>query len=86
MRAAALAVLVSAVVAAIPSSLSSFARAVNVEERNAALAQRAATEGVGNKTVLTPYGSVTGLVFNKSVQFLGVPFAAPPVGGLRWCV
>lgn len=35
-------------------------------------------------TVQTPYGSVTGLADDKVQQFLGVPFAAPPVGDLRW--
>ncbi len=37
-------------------------------------------------TVQTPYGSVTG-VMDPSLnltQYLGVPFAAPPVGDLRW--
>lgn len=33
-------------------------------------------------TVQTNYGAVT--VQNKSTQFLGVPFATPPVGNRRW--
>ena len=37
-----------------------------------------------NPSVNTIYGSLTGLKFNNSVQFLGVPFATPPVGNMRW--
>ena len=34
--------------------------------------------------VTTAEGRVEGLVANGVAQFLGVPFAAPPVGDLRW--
>src|SRR6185437_3244683 len=32
----------------------------------------------------TQYGPVTGLMKGDVVEFLGIPFAAPPVGQLRW--
>jgi len=35
-------------------------------------------------TVQTQYGSLTGLSGATCNQFLGVPFATPPVGNLRW--
>ncbi|KAA0157576.1 hypothetical protein FNF29_00152 [Cafeteria roenbergensis] len=37
-------------------------------------------------TVSTPFGPIRGFVTesNRSQHFLGVPFAAPPVGPLRW--
>eukprot|EP00762_Andalucia_godoyi_P002625 ANDGO_03382.mRNA.1 Crystal protein len=38
-------------------------------------------------TVSTPLGEVTGFVdsaYPTAAQFLGVPFASPPVGSLRW--
>jgi para-nitrobenzyl esterase len=35
-------------------------------------------------TVNTTEGSVTGFVKNGVNTFLGIPYAAPPVGGLRW--
>ena len=35
-------------------------------------------------TVNTSYGPVTGVTDGLVNQFLGVPFAAPPVGPLRW--
>jgi carboxylesterase type B len=35
-------------------------------------------------TVQTKYGELKGLKLNNSVQFLGVPFATPPVGDMRW--
>jgi para-nitrobenzyl esterase len=35
-------------------------------------------------TVSTIYGSLTGVTGGNVTQFLGVPFAAPPVGPLRW--
>ncbi len=35
-------------------------------------------------TVSTIYGSLTGVTSANVTQFLGVPFAQPPVGDLRW--
>lgn len=58
--------------------------------REKAASRRAATKRdleagkIQNETVTTVYGSLTGLKFNHSIQFLGVPFATPPVGDLRW--
>ena len=52
------------------------------EARNDATMAR--VDAADRVTVNTKYGSVTGLVFNKSTQFLGIPFATPPVGNLRW--
>ena len=34
--------------------------------------------------VVTPLGSVAGLLFDTHRAFLGVPYGAPPVGPLRW--
>lgn len=56
------------------------------EARNTALMERVDSGLVDRITVQTKYGDLTGLVLNKSTQFLGVPFATPPVGNLRWCV
>lgn len=33
--------------------------------------------------VKTKYGAVEGMASNLSQNFLGIPFAAPPVGSLR---
>lgn len=46
----------------------------------AAAALAAADESVA----VTPLGSVKGLVFDSFRVFQGVPYAAPPVGALRW--
>ena len=35
-------------------------------------------------TVVTDNGPVKGIVLQDSRQFLGIPYAAPPVGSLRW--
>ena len=37
-----------------------------------------------NVTVTTSYGKITGLGGDTVNQFLGVPFAQPPIGPLRW--
>ena len=34
--------------------------------------------------ITTPFGSLTGVSDGQVTQFLGVPFAAPPIGALRW--
>ena len=54
------------------------------DARNAELHERIVGGLVPNVTVQTKYGSLTGLAFNKSTQFLGIPFATPPVGNMRW--
>jgi para-nitrobenzyl esterase len=36
------------------------------------------------KTVDTKYGPVTGYIAGGAVNFKGIPYAAPPIGGLRW--
>jgi para-nitrobenzyl esterase len=36
-------------------------------------------------TIFTPLGSIRGIDQDGVSAFLGVPFAAPPVGDLRWC-
>lgn len=38
----------------------------------------------GNKTVETSYGSLEGQSENGVMRFLGVPYAQPPLGHLRW--
>src|SRR5215831_4619692 len=35
-------------------------------------------------TVMTDKGSVTGTSSPTIIKFLGIPYAAPPVGALRW--
>ena len=36
------------------------------------------------KTITTRYGSIEGLEREGYALFLGVPYAKPPVGALRW--
>ncbi len=38
----------------------------------------------GGPVVVTPYGAVEGSTDGEVDAFLGIPFAAPPVGPLRW--
>ncbi len=38
----------------------------------------------GGPTVATTEGKVQGFVVNNISEFLGIPYAAPPVGNLRW--
>ena len=59
-------------------SLSSIRRAERYRE---SLASGRLTVG---PTVHTPYGDLIGVTGGNVSQFLGVPFAAPPVGPLRW--
>ena len=40
--------------------------------------------GEGAVTVSTPTGAVAGVEIGQTRAFLGVPYAAPPVGPLRW--
>jgi para-nitrobenzyl esterase len=43
-----------------------------------------AADPPSGSTVKTAYGPVQGTASNGVAQFLGIPFAAPPVGDLRW--
>jgi para-nitrobenzyl esterase len=50
-----------------------------------ALAMQAATVSAhGNGVVVTDNGPVRGVSLSDSRQFLGIPYAAPPVGEMRW--
>jgi para-nitrobenzyl esterase len=40
--------------------------------------------GLPKKTVNTKYGPVTGYIANGAAVFKGIPYAAPPIGPLRW--
>ncbi|HLH10523.1 MAG TPA: carboxylesterase family protein [Methylovirgula sp.] len=44
----------------------------------------AANNSNANLVVKTDRGSVKGFIKNGAVEFLGIPYAAPPVGNLRW--
>lgn len=78
------ALLASVAFAAGPSGLQRLVPPVSRDERNSAIERLVAAGSIGNITVQTLYGAVTGLTFNKSTQYLGVPFATPPIGDLRW--
>src|ERR1700759_1034196 len=47
------------------------------------LAGTALADNTG-QVVKTANGSVSGIVSSTGRQFLGIPYAAPPVGALRW--
>ena len=49
-----------------------------------AIAGVSATSAVGAPIVQTEQGRVEGVSSGEVVAFKGLPFAAPPVGGLRW--
>jgi len=49
-----------------------------------ATAVLAATVALAGPTVTTKFGPVEGTITQGSQQFLGIPFAAPPTGSLRW--
>ncbi|MBK6847742.1 MAG: carboxylesterase family protein [Proteobacteria bacterium] len=54
-------------------------------QRDASLATDARRDGsVGAPVVLTGSGAVRGALRGTSRAFLGIPFAAPPVGARRW--
>lgn len=40
--------------------------------------------GLKAQTVNTPFGQIQGSMNGTVYQFLGIPFAKPPIGGLRW--
>jgi para-nitrobenzyl esterase len=44
----------------------------------------AASNASAQTTVITPSGLVKGVVKSDHREFLGIPYAAPPVGNLRW--
>ena len=46
--------------------------------------ERASAPGVAGPIDTTPLGQVQGSVTNGVASFLGMPFAQPPVGALRW--
>lgn len=50
----------------------------------AKLKEAIASNQAVNHTVTTKYGSLTGLDLGNVTMYLGVPFAQPPVGPLRW--
>lgn len=66
-----------------PNTISELVRD-KASSRRAAMKHDIYSGKIQNQTVQTVYGSLTGLKFNKSTQYLGVPFATPPVGNLRW--
>lgn len=41
------------------------------------------TASASDPLVRTVYGDVRGTTTDRSLQFLGIPFAAPPIGHLR---
>ena len=49
-----------------------------------AVAELAAMTGIDKSIVTTERGPVRGTVGANFRQFLGIPYAAPPVGNLRW--
>ncbi|MFC8956064.1 carboxylesterase/lipase family protein [Streptomyces sp. NPDC057101] len=44
----------------------------------------AAAPAANDTTVTTRYGQVRGTAGERADDYLGIPYAAPPVGGLRW--
>lgn len=44
----------------------------------------AAAPAADDTTVTTRYGQVRGTAGERADDYLGIPYAAPPVGGLRW--
>ena len=50
----------------------------------AARPHRSHTTGLETRTARLPFGSVVGSVRSAAVQYLGVPYAAAPVGVLRF--
>jgi para-nitrobenzyl esterase len=73
------AIAVAAVLAAAGSVV-----AVYLPSPSAAVASTAAPACAPNTTVRTASGPVCGTVTNGDEEWLGIPYAAPPVGDLRW--
>ncbi len=48
------------------------------------IAQPISAQAQGDDVVLTDWGLVRGFQAGETYAFLGIPFAAPPVGELRW--
>src|ERR1700681_2152374 len=55
-----------------------------VSRTRAVAAQAVAPACTADTLVNTEKGPVCGIVNNGVTSYLGVPFAAPPVGALRW--
>jgi para-nitrobenzyl esterase len=82
--AAAVVVTAAAAAAARPAVPQPLLDAVLDAARSAAAAAAARIAGAAPITIDTPYGPVTGADDGTVAMWLGVPFAAPPVGTLRW--
>lgn len=49
-----------------------------------AITTAAATTTTPAPIVMAPAGPIRGILHNGAREFLGIPYAAPPVGNLRW--
>ena len=74
----------AAVVAASGALLAGLATAAVSATPAGAASAVAAPAGQAGPIALTRDGAVRGLVTKNTSEFLGIPYAAPPVGALRW--